>query len=326
MKTFIIVLSLCITLPLTAQKRVERNHKKTVSTIMQLAEQNICNPHYLKTEDWETFLTYIQSDEVKALDDTSFVEAFNKASEALPFTHFYIRQKNATQTAGNKTKKPPFSWKELDKETALLTISAFASNASKMITILKEIDAGGYKNLIIDLRDNQGGTLDAAVILARYLTNKPIDAGVYLTRKWYEQHEQLPSSEDINQFPFITDMSYKGFRKISQEEAFRMVLPPHQAQVFKGDVHVLTNKNTASTCEPVVYAVKKENLGTIVGETTAGAMLSAEWFKINKTLSIFIPTVDYITAEGKHIDKVGVQPDINAPSKEALDTVLKRIK
>lgn len=144
-----------------------------------------------------------------------------------------------------------------------------------MAKMVAQIQEGGYEKLIIDLRNNTGGTLDAAVVLGRFLTPDPIDAGIYLSRQWYSTHDDFPTIEEISGFPYLQDMSFQGFFKLLNKEAgFRMVLPAHQAEVFDGEVIVLMNGNTGSTCEALVHHLKKIGRATLVGQKTAGAMLT----------------------------------------------------
>ena len=59
-----------------------------------------------------------------------------------------------------------------------------------------------------------------------------------------------------------------------------------------------------------------------MGERTAGAMLSGARFPINNQYHLFLPISDFITADGYRIDKVGVAPDVERKSSEALEYVL----
>lgn len=297
--------------------------QKTVAKIIKLAEEKICNPNFLKTEEWKNFVSKIQTETMLNLDDKSFATAFNEAASELTFSHFYIRLNEKKSTTATKK---PFELQEINPSTAILHLRQFVSDASGLHIIIQEITQKNYEHLIIDFRNNSGGTLDAAVVLAQFLTNEPVDAGTFITRSWFEKEGRYPTKEEIQQFPYLKDMSYKGFRDISKELAFRLVLPSHERPTFTGGVYLLTNSNTASACEPLVYAFKRKKIGKIIGERTAGQMMSAEWFKVNEEFSVFIPTVDYMTKEATRLDMVGVIPDIAVSSEKALEVALERIK
>lgn len=300
------------------------NREEVIKKIIQLTEEKICNPDFLKTKEWEEFVSKIQSRKFINFENEKFVKEFNKASEKLTFSHFYLRLNRGKNESKSKSK--PFEIKEVDPSTAVLQVRQFVKDASGMYMATQEIIQKDYKNLIIDLRDNGGGTLDAAVVLGRFLTNDMIDVGTFVTRSWFVKERRYPIKEDIQQFPFLKSMTLEGFREISNELAFRVMLPPHKQTIFNGKVFILINSNTASACEPLVHALKKKKIGQIIGERTAGQMLSAEWFEVDEDYSIFIPTVDYLTAEGTRLDMLGVLPDVKTSSDNALNEVLKHIQ
>lgn len=296
---------------------------KDVQTIIQIAENHICNPAWIETDAWKSFKRTIQSEEMMQLSLQDFVKTFNVEKKKLPFTHIYLTPTKESITKSPAMQQPAFELNTLNEQTALLTIRSFVADAPGMIQLVQKIQAGSYSNLIIDLRGNEGGTLDAAVVLGRFLTNESIDAGVYLSRKWFLEHRGYPEREDIQAMPFLQDMSYDGFGKMLDENgAFRMVLPPHSNPTFQGKVYVLIDGITGSTCEPLVDRLKKSGRATLVGQRTSGGMLSGRYFNVSDGLNLFLPVADYITAEGTRIDKVGVEPDVEVPAEKALDYIL----
>jgi hypothetical protein len=310
---------------LTSEAYTKR--QKEVQTIIHTAENYICNPSWIETEAWKNFKATIQSEEMMQLPLKEFVRTFNMEKKKLPFTHIYLVPTVKENTETTAEKKDHFELNRINEQTALLTIRSFVADAPGMIQLVQQIQSGDYSNLIIDLRGNTGGTLDAAVVLGRFLTNQAIDAGVYLSRKWFLENGDYPTQEEIQAMPFLQDMSFDGFGKMLDENgAFRMVLPPHSNPTFQGKVYVLTDGITGSTCEPLVDRLKKSGIATIVGERTGGGMLSARYFKISDDLKMFLPVADYITADGTRIDKVGVEPDVKVPAEKALDYVLNSIQ
>lgn len=94
------------------------------------------------------------------------------------------------------------------------------------------------------------------------------------------------------------------------------------SKTFDGNVYVLINNNTASACEPVVYALKNTQNTVVIGEKTAGAMLNGERFSFGENFTLWIPTAEYFTSDGFRIDKVGVESDIKAKSGEEINSIL----
>lgn len=88
---------------------------------------------------------------------------------------------------------------------------------------------------------------------------------------------------------------------------------------------MLINGNTASTSEIFALGLKENHLATLVGEKTAGAMLSGRRFIVNEQVTLFLPVNDYLSATGYRIDQNGVKPDVQVKSAVALDYVLKQL-
>ena len=327
MKTIAIILfSLCTVF--TTPKSVNPEREAMLDQMFDLLEKHVANPDWLTTDSFKTFKEDLYSSKVLKMTDDEFLTYFRSQRKTLSFTHFDLHSKSFTKRIkAENAKTPKMSWKPLNDDVAYLNVRTFSSDASPMVKILSEIGTDNFKHLIIDLRDNGGGSLDAPVVLGRFLTQKPIDAGVYLTRKWFLKHGRSATQEDIHQMPFLKDFTFAGITKMYKDhDAFRMVLPPHDQPVFKGKVYVLVNSNTASACEPLIDLLQKEHLATLVGPPSAGAMLSGQYFKVDDNYHVFIPISDYQTADGDRLDKKGVVPEHKVPSEDTLDYVLDLIE
>jgi len=261
------------------------------------------------------------------MSDEDFLSYFKQQRHKLSFSHFDLHSKTFLKGIEKENKNQPvLYWKALNENTAYMKVRTFITNADPMIKAVSEIGIDQYDHLIIDLRGNGGGSLDAPVILGRFLTQEYIDAGVYLTRKWFLQERRAASKEDIAGFPFLKDFTFAGISKMYQDEAaLRMVLPPHTNETFKGKVYILINSNTASACEPLVDILQQKKIATVVGPRSAGNMLTGRTFKINEKYEVFLPIADYQTADGRRLDQVGVIPEHKVKSEDALQYVLKQL-
>jgi carboxyl-terminal processing protease len=206
-------------------------------------------------------------------------------------------------------------------------VRTFSVDEAEMRAALEQIEAGGYRHLIIDLRENPGGSFPAVVALGRYLTREAIDTGVYLTRRWFVRRPNYPRPDELPSIAALEELDLDAFRQRLQEQgAVRLVLPAHDGPVFDGDVYVLTSRETASAAEPFVDLVRRRGGVTVIGETTAGAMLSGERFPVGDGWLLFAPVADYMTADGRRIDRVGVEPDIAVAADQALGMALDMIE
>lgn len=303
------------------------NRAETIEQIIAISEQAIANPAFLKTDEWANFVKTLRTENWSNLTNEEFYRKFNRVrvDADLAFTHYRLSiNQNNDET---DTENPALiEITEIDRETVMLKVHMFEVNEQTMINAVQQIHSGNYENLIIDLRGNQGGSFPSVVILGRYLTNQMMDTGVYLTRKWFAKHGDYPTQEQLSEIPVLQDFSLEGFGNLLQTEgAARMILPPHSNPVFEGGLYILTDRNTASAGEPFVYLIKESGVATIIGEKTAGAMLSGDRIPISESFTLFVPVADYMTADGYRIDKVGVSPNIAIPSEDALSKALEII-
>ncbi len=65
-----------------------------------------------------------------------------------------------------------------------------------MDSIVDIIKGKNYEHLIIDMRNNGGGTIVKAISLIKYLTDEEIYGGVFLTNKWFSENANPPSVEE----------------------------------------------------------------------------------------------------------------------------------
>ena len=105
--------------------------------------------------------------------------------------------------------------------------------------------------------------------------------------------------------------------KLQREGATRLILPAHDQPIFEGRVVILTDSGTGSACEPLVDRLQRRGI-PVVGERTAGAMLSAEFFPMDETFRLFAPVADYVTPDLVRLDRRGVFPDVEVRSEQAL--------
>lgn len=153
---------------------------------------------------------------------------------------------------------------------------------------------GGGDAVIIDLRENHGGTPDAVRAIVSYFL--PPDHRLLMT-----YHDSVTGETETSR---VTD-------KLA---APRMVGKP---------LYVLTSGGTGSAAEEFAYHIKDFKLGTLVGEATAGAAN-------NDSITPVAPGFVISTSTGRPVHPVtgtnwegtGVLPDVAVPANEALDKAM----
>jgi len=140
---------------------------------------------------------------------------------------------------------------------------------------INEFRSKGYKGLILDLRDNYGGLLNAAV----GVSNLFFDGGLVVSTR------SRIAAENQN-------FHARGRAAITQD------IP----------IVVLINRGSASAAEIVAGALKDHGRAFLVGERTFGKGSVQQVYPLGRA-GFKITTALYYTPSGASIDRVGIPPD-----------------
>lgn len=146
--------------------------------------------------------------------------------------------------------------------------------------------------IIVDLRQNGGGEPAMVQLLLSYFFG--------------------PERVHYNSFYSGATSSIEQFWSLARVEGTRMPKVP---------LYILTSRRTGSAAEGFAYALQALGRATIIGRVTAGAANPGETFEVIDGFSIFVSTgkaVNPITRTNWEMK--GVQPDIDVPSGDALET------
>ncbi|MBT3180569.1 MAG: S41 family peptidase [Candidatus Marinimicrobia bacterium] len=174
----------------------------------------------------------------------------------------------------------------LNNQTGYIRLTRFSRNSDKeMEKALEDLLDQNMTGLILDLRDNPGGLLNAAVnILDLFI----------------EKGEMLVWTEGKTQ---------KSKRKYQSK--YDPIVPNDI------NVTVLVNQGSASASEIVAGALQDLDRGVVIGRSTFGKGLVQTVFKIDRDRSLKITTAKYFIPSGRLIQKPGYLPvDILADSTE----------
>lgn len=293
--------------------------------VIEIIENNIYSKDAIRNKDWIKFKEKTEKLFGNARDDIELFLGFNILAQQLPFTHlnlFITQDATNSEQSTNQSKSVVFA--EKGTSTAYLQIKNFSDSKDELAEVLpKIVSNSNYKNLIVDLRNNGGGGIDAAFEFAKYIVNKDLEVGYFVTNKLKYSGFQ-PSI--FSNLPELQPKSTKAFgNELRKVSGVKLIFKKPNSAVFTGTIYVLTNGSTASTCEPIVYALKNTNGATIIGEKTAGAMLAAFPYNVAGKYTVILPIADFYTFDGVRLDKVGVTPNIEVKSDEALERALELI-
>ena len=312
------------------------NYSYLYPKILEVTKKHIFSSKVLKTKEWEKSKKKIKKLLDNVQDDIELFIGFNILARNAPFSHYGIfiqekeiesdtlKKKNQAEKDENEIVKHAVDFKEINTQTAYLKIKTFEAYAKKDLqNILPQIVNKNYKNLIIDIRDNGGGGIIAASEFAKYLVDDDILVGYFITNKLAYSGFQ---SDLFNTLPEIDMKSDKKFMEnLTKGKGAKLIFKHQTNKIYTGNLYVLVNGNTASTCEPIVYLLKKTNKATIVGKNTMGAMLSANYFNVDNKYNLYLPIADFYTFDGIRLEGVGVTPNVETKSENALDKTLEII-
>ncbi len=137
--------------------------------------------------------------------------------------------------------------------------------------------AHGAKGYILDLRNNGGGYLDAAVSI---------------------------SSLFIPQGTIVSTIDRAGSRDT------KSATPEHVDYIGTAPLVLLVNKFTASASEITAGAVQDYKVGTLIGTKTFGKGVVQSIYNTLDGGALKITTAKYVTPSGRDIHHKGIEPDI----------------
>ena len=163
----------------------------------------------------------------------------------------------------------------INDKTAYIKLIQFASNSSaEMETLVKDLQEKKVRNVILDLRDNPGGDINAAIGIANIF----VSAGA------------------------IAELRYKN-----KAQNTVVMSKNYNAPRFK--MLVLVNENTASASELLATAIQSRGAGKVLGVQSYG---KGSMQIVNNAVNGagFKYTIgEFYSFNGKRVHTVGVTPD-----------------
>ena len=139
---------------------------------------------------------------------------------------------------------------------------------------LKQFLAKSDNQLILDLRDNEGGLIDEVLESIGYFTGENV--------------------------------------AVAQRSSENTVIPlaTTSSQLFTGDIVVLINKGTSGLSELFVQALREHCSVQIVGEPSAGVAAEFDFFPISDDLFLYTVSSEWRSGTGFSWKNKGIKPDV----------------
>jgi C-terminal processing protease CtpA/Prc len=173
---------------------------------------------------------------------------------------------------------------------------------------------GKIESLIIDLRGNTGGGIGALRVMS-LLTPDRIPVGFGLDKKRvtpnldaekqrFRRFHAIPASKKA-----LWTLALKFAPSMLAKTPIVLETEGLGRKEFHGRVTILVNRHTASAAEMIVAFARENNLARIVGEKTAGKLLSATSVKVGHGFRLALPTGAYYTWNGSVLEGTPINPD-----------------
>jgi len=158
---------------------------------------------------------------------------------------------------------------------AIVRLPAFQNNSrEKLLQGLIDLDAP-VRGVLLDMRDNPGGVLASAVSVASL---------------------------------FMTDTDVVQVK--GRQSDSRTLSTQGAALLDAMPVVVLQNRYSASAAEVLASSLQAQKRATILGEVSYGKGSVQSVIPLNDEQAVKLTVAHYMTATGKKIDGVGVEPDV----------------
>lgn len=180
----------------------------------------------------------------------------------------------------------------IDRDIGYVLITEFSENTGdEFANALDRLLKKNVDSLIIDLRNNPGGLLDAAVEVAE---------------PFFARGELIV---------------YTQGRKPSDREEFRS---ESEGDPLDLPIAVLINQDTASAAEIVTGALKDTGRAVVVGERSFGKGSVQSIFKLRNGEGLRLTTAKYYTPSGVSINDKGIVPQVKVVMTSAEDQELQQ--
>lgn len=164
-----------------------------------------------------------------------------------------------------------------DKTVALVTLARFGDDTKSLLDqAISEISSRRVDGLVVDLRNDPGGYLEAAVAVASQWVPKD----KLVVTEAHSSGESIPYNST----------------GISRLANYKTV--------------VLINSGSASASEILAGALQDYKIATLIGEKSFGKGSVQQLIELPQNTAVKVTVAKWITPSGKNLNKEGLQPDI----------------
>jgi hypothetical protein len=231
--------------------------------------------------------------------------------------------------------KSQIMFRLLTKATAYLKFPSFDVQEKPMLdSLLKENDSiiSHTKNLIIDLRNNFGGTITTGFGLIKYFYSNPFS----FESAYYLSNDTIIKvlSQSVNFVKENLPDELESFKKLIETLKVKKGKVVHDTTItynnlkilrYPEKIFLLINKNTSSSAELFTLAASKNSKVVIAGENSAGVVDfgAPQTFNLEcDNFQLDIPQQMMDHTPKKRFENIGIKASIELKSRNPLKELL----
>ena len=225
--------------------------------------------------------------------DTKVVLTIYRKDESRTFPVTIIRAEIRTQSVRMKMVEPDYAWVRITQFQER-TVEDFATKITALYKSNPQI-----KGIVLDLRNDPGGLLDAAVAISAAFLPPGVDV--------------VSTKGQLNDSNTMYKAVPQDYLRTALTKDPLQNLPP---ELKKVPLVILVNEGTASASEIVAGALQDHKRATIMGSQSFGKGSVQSIRPLGPDTGLKITIARYYTPSGKSIQATGIVPDVMVDESE----------
>ena len=286
---------------------------------------------FLSKKEYDHYLKYENISSLKLWTDTLKQENVKNRYSSLPITESSDIHEDLTMTT------------PIPEEVAYIKIKDFNplyvdSDGEKIKEFINNLK--GYHTLIIDIRDNQGISVDyfmenLVLLLSKNYyksTATILEKGdpytKYLDSYQSDHFTNLPEKADINDIAKSLNIPKERADKFEYGKQYSLRSEPQKGYPFKGKVYILQNTKTKYAADTFSQFANQTNFAVTAGTTTGGSgvNISNVFFSLPESGFVFqMPVGMGLNPDGSSNYEHGTSPVLNYPDSSNLLNIIVKI-
>ncbi|WP_077612040.1 S41 family peptidase [Clostridium sp. Marseille-P2415] len=251
----------------------------------------------------------VGDEEVTGMDLELVVKDHIKGAEGTPVTVTVLRQDTGDYVDMTMERRqitvPTVEHEMLADHVGYISVSQFDTvTADQFKSAIDDLEKQGMEKMVVDLRNNPGGVVDAVVSMLDYILPDDLviegDPNLVRTKK------------NKTLLVYMADKNGEGEQYYASDG--------HELDI---PISVLVNGQSASASEVFSGALKAYDRAKLVGTKTFGKGIVQTLFPLDNGTAIKMTVAHYYTPSGFDLHGKGLEPDVAVELNEDLKTKIK---